>query len=156
MSVIESIRSYLTQALEWFDATLAALHARYYQSKEFQPDTESFGPMQVDLRFEPPSEQEIVSDGQTHRLQLSGLRDNFLCVSSTFDGALDTILAADVPLCIAPRSGLYDLSAYEVCSHLRISFLTLTRNCSLASLPTSLRLHIFAASPKRMHFREDV
>ena len=150
------IRSFLTQDSEWFDATLAALHARYYQSKGFQPDTENFGPMHVDLRFEPLSEQESVSDGQTHRLQLSGLRDNFLCVSSTFDGVLDTILAADVPLCIAPKSGLYDLSSYEVCSHLRVPLLTLTRNRSSASLPTSLRLHIIAAPPKRMHFREDV
>lgn len=76
--------------------------------------------MQVDLRLEPPSEQEIVSDGQTHCLQLPGLGEDFrfLCEPSSLDGVLDAILSTDVPLCIASKPGLYDLSLYEVCSRL--------------------------------------
>ena len=75
--------------------------------------------MQVDLTLKPPFETEIVSDSQTHRLQLPGLRDDFgfLWESSNYDGVLDAILPADVPLQMACKSGLYDLSLYEVCSH---------------------------------------
>ena len=105
--------------IEWFDATAAALLARHYQLIDFHFESESLGPMQVDLRLEPSSDQEIVSDRQTYSLQIPGLRDDFyfLAESSSLDGALDAILPADVPLCIAPKSGLYDLSLYEVCSH---------------------------------------
>ena len=149
------IKSSLTKAVEWFDTTLAALYARYYQSTGFRPDSESLGPMQVDLRPEPPSGQEIVSDRQTCRLQLSGLREDFLWVSSKLDGVLDNILPADVPLCIAPKSGLYDLSSYEVCSLTNYASHT-DAKCSSASLPTSLRLRIVIASTKQMHIREDV
>lgn len=71
--------------------------------------------MQVDVEPEPSSEQDMVSDRQTNRLQLPGLEGDFrsLWKSSTIDGILDTVLPADVPLCIAPKPGLYDLTLYE-------------------------------------------
>lgn len=114
--------------------------------------------MQVDLTFEPPSQKEIVSDSQTHRLQIPGLRDDFrfLWESSSYDGVLDGVLPADVPLYMASKSRLYDLSLYEVGSHLRLYLLKLTQKYSVASLSTSLRLHIVVASPKGMHLRQDV
>lgn len=113
--------------------------------------------MQVDVEPEPSSEQDMVSDRQTNRLQLPGLEGDFrsLWKSSTIDGILDTVLPADVPLCIAPKPGLYDLTLYEVCSPSLLTFPTLTRTRPAASLPTFLRLHIIVASPKPMHNRED-
>ena len=76
--------------------------------------------MQVDLRLEPPSEHDIMSDNQIHRVQLPAMRDDFHFVweSSNLDGVLDAILSTDVPLCMAPKCGSYDLSAYEVGSRL--------------------------------------
>ncbi|CAD6591070.1 MAG: hypothetical protein ASARMPRED_005171 [Alectoria sarmentosa] len=102
--------------LEYFDATTAALLERHYQSIGLHHESGRFGPMQVDLRLEPLSEQEIVSDGQTHCLQLPGLREDFrfLWEPSSLDGVLDAILPTDVPLCIASKPGLYDLSLYEL------------------------------------------
>ena len=145
------------KALERVDVYITALLARYYGSIGFQPESESFGLMQVDVRSEPPSDQEIVSDRQTHRIQLPGLRYDFSFFpeSSNFDSMLDAVLPADVPLCIAPRPGLYDLSSYEVCFHSQIALLTLTQECS-ASLSSSLRQHIVVASPKRMHIGREV
>lgn len=101
--------------LERFDATLAALHARYYKYMYFHPEGEKFEAMQVDIRSEFSFDQNMVSDSQTHRLQLPGLGGDFrsLWKSSNIDGILDGILPADVPLYIAPKPGLYDLTLYE-------------------------------------------
>ena len=105
--------------LERIDTMIATLLRYYYQSEGFHLDPQLLGTMQVDLSLEPPSEQDILSNSQTHRLQLPALQDDFNIIwdSSNLDDVLDTLLLADVPLCIAPKSGLYDLSSYEVCSH---------------------------------------
>lgn len=123
----------------------------------FHPEGEKFEAMQVDIRSEFSFDQNMVSDSQTHRLQLPGLGGDFrsLWKSSNIDGILDGILPADVPLYIAPKPGLYDLTLYEVCSRSPLTFLALTRKLSVASLPTLLRLHIVVASPRSKHIRED-
>lgn len=128
--------SSLTNRLEWLDAMTAALLRPHYQSIDFHLESGLFGPMQLGLILEPSSEQEIVSDKQTYRLQLPGLRNDFcfLWESSNLSCVLDAILLADVPLCIAHKTGLYDLSLYEVCSHSQIPFLTLTGKIILQCL----------------------
>lgn len=116
MSLSKSNTIILTKALEQLDATIAAFLGGYYQSIGTQYEPEDFGTMQVDLRLEPPVEQDFMSNSQIHRVQLPGLREDFhlLWESSNLDAALDAILSVDVPLCMAPKSGLYDLSSYEV------------------------------------------
>ena len=110
----------LTKALEWLDATTAAFIGCYHVSIESQNGPGRFGTMQVDLKLQPPSEHDVVSDNQIHRVQLPVMREDFHFVweSSNLDGVLDAILSADVPLCMAPKRGSYDLSIYEVGSPL--------------------------------------
>ena len=109
----------LTNALESLDARIAAFLGSYHDAAKH------FGTMQVDLRSD---EQDVLSNSQTYRIQLPELREDFyfLWDSSNLGGVLDAMLPADVPLCLAPKPGLYDLSSYEVCSQLQINLLTLT------------------------------
>ena len=141
------------KALERLDVMIAARLGSYYQSvgSSFEPD--HLGNMQVDLRFKPPFDEDSVLNSQTYLIQLPALAEDFqfLGESSDLAGVLDAVLSADVHLCMAPKSGLYDLSSYEVCSRLRFDLLVLIQLHSLASLPTFLRLHIAVASPRRMH-----
>ena len=135
------------------DAAIAAFLRRYWQSIESHPGPERFQAVHVDLRLEPPSEEDTVSDSPIHRLHLPALRDDlcFLLESSNLDAILDKSFPADVPLCMAPKPGLYDLSIYEVCSLFITTSPALTRRHTLASLPPFLRLHIIVESPKRMY-----
>lgn len=112
----------LTDALEWLDTRIAAFLGCYQDAPKHS------GTMQVDLRLDPRSEQDVVSNSQTYRIQLPELREDFyfLWDPSNLDGVLDAIFPTDVPLCMAPKPGLYDLSSYEVCSQSQINLLTLT------------------------------
>ena len=159
VSQIKSTVFILTKALAWLDATITAFIGCYHVSIESRHGPRPFGTMHVDLRLQPPSEHDVVSDNQIHRVQLPAMRKDFHFVweSSNLDGVLDAILSADVPLCMAPKRGSYDLSVYEVGSRLWFGhFSTLTQRYSLGSLSTSLRLHVIVASPKRQHHRRDV
>ena len=120
VSQIKTTVFILTKALEWLDATTAAFIGCYHVPIESQHGHEPFGTMQVDLRLQPPSEHDVVSDNQIHRVQLPAMREDFHFVweSSNLDGVLDAILSVDVPLCMAPKRGSYDLSVYEVGSPL--------------------------------------
>lgn len=128
MSLINSNVSILTNALDWLDATIAAFLGSYHGSIGSQCEPEHYGTMEVDLRLELPSEQILVSNSQIHRVQLSGMRKDFrfFWEVSNLDDVLDAILSTDVPLCMAPKSGLYNLSSYEVCSRLRINHISRT------------------------------
>lgn len=110
----------LIKTLEWLDATITTFIGCYHVSIESQHGPEPFGTMQADLRLQPPSEHDVVSDNQIHRVQLPEMREDFHFIwkSSNLDGVVDAILAADVPLCMAPKRGSYDLSVYEVGSRL--------------------------------------
>ena len=110
----------LTKALEWLDATITAFIGCYHMSILSQYGPGHFGTMQVDLRLQPPSEYDVVTDNQIYRVQLPAMREDFHFIweSSSLDGVLDAILSADVPLCMAPKRGSYDLSVYEVGSRL--------------------------------------
>ena len=121
VSQIKTTVFILTKALEWLDATITAFIGCYHVSIDSQNELGPFGNMQVDLRLEPPSEHDVVSDNQMYRVQLPAMREDFHFVweSSNLDGVLDAILSADVPLCMAPKCGSYDLSVYEVGSRLR-------------------------------------
>ena len=145
------------KALERLDVTIALLLGSYYQSVCSTLEPENLGNLQVDLKFEPPFDQDSVSNSWAYHVQLPALAEDFhyLWGSSNFAGVLDAFLSANVHLCMAPKPGLYDLSLYEVCSHLGADLLILIQIRSLASLPTFLRLHIPVASPKRMHTRQD-
>ena len=100
---------------------MAALLESHYNSLHIHPESGILGALHVDLRPKPSSEQEIVSDQQTYRLQLPELRDDSsLEDPSNLNDVLDAILPADVPLCMAQKPGSYNLSSYEVCSQLRI------------------------------------
>ena len=105
---------------------MAALIESHYNSLHIPLESGISEPMHVDLRPKPSSEQEIVSDQQTYRLQLPGVRDDYsIKYPSNLNDVLDAILPADVPLCMAQKSGSYNLSSYEVCTQLRIPCLSL-------------------------------
>lgn len=120
VSQIQSTMFVLIKTLEWLDATITTFIGCYHVSIESQHGPEPFGTMQADLRLQPPSEHDVVSDNQIHRVQLPEMREDFHFIwkSSNLDGVVDAILAADVPLCMAPKRGSYDLSVYEVGSRL--------------------------------------
>ena len=106
---------------ERFGAMMAALLESHYKSLHIHPESGILGTMQIDLRPKPSSEQEIVSDQQTYRLQLPDFRDDSsLEEPSNLNDVLDTILPYDVPLCMAQKPGSYNLSSYEVSSRFRI------------------------------------
>ena len=116
----QNYRVHSNKTLEWLDATVTAFIECYHVSVESQHEPGPFGTMQVDLRLEPPSDHDVVSDNQIHRFQLPAMREDlhFVWESSNLGGVLDAILSADVPLCMAPKCGSYDLSVYEVGSRL--------------------------------------
>lgn len=118
VSLINSNVSILTNALDWLDATIAAFFGICHGSIGSQCEPEHFGTVDVDLRLELPSEQNLVPNSQIHRVRLPRLRKDFrfFLEASDLDDVLDAILSTDVPLCMAPKSGLYNLSSYEVCS----------------------------------------
>ena len=99
---------------------IAALLRSYYQSVYSTIESEHLGNFRVDLRLRPPFDQDSVSNSQAYQIQLPALAEgfHFLGDSSNFSGVLDATLSADANLCMAPKTGLYDLSLYEVCSHL--------------------------------------
>lgn len=104
---------------------MAALLESHYNSLHIHLEGGILGPIQTDLRPKPSSEQEIVSDQQTYRLQLPEFRDeSSLKETSNLNDVLDAILPADVPLCMAQKTS-YNLSSYEVRSQLRIPCLSL-------------------------------
>lgn len=122
--------------LDWLDATKNALLESSYQSIGLHLQPQHFGIFQVKLMLKPSSEQEFVSDSPTYNLQSPGLRDDSgsLCESSILESVLDAALLADIPLCMAPKSSLYDMSLYEVCSRLRIDNLSHTDPKTLFSV----------------------
>ena len=100
---------------------MAAFLESHYNSLHIRPESGILGPLHIDLKPKPSSEQEIVSDQQTFRLQLPDVRVDFsLEEPSNLNDLLDAVLPADVPLCMAQKPGSYNLSSYEVCSQLRI------------------------------------
>ena len=100
---------------------MIALLESHHKSLHIQAESGILGPLYIDLKPKPSSEQEIVLDQQTYHLQLPGFRDDSsLAEPSTLNDVLDAILPADVPLCMAQKPGSYNLSSYEVCPQLRI------------------------------------
>ena len=122
VSLIENSVILLTTVLEWLDVVAAVFIGSFqgYQGCQLEPGL--FGTMQAQFKLEPASENDVVSDSQIHRVQLPALREDlrFIWETSNLDGVLDTILSADIPLCMAPKCGMYDLSVYEVRPHLLI------------------------------------
>ena len=121
--------------LEWLDATKSALLESNYQSIWLHLESQPFGTLQVKLTLKPSSEHDFVYDGPTY-IQFPGLWDDsrFLCEFSILESVLDESLLADIPLCMAPKSSLYDLSLYEVYSRLQTDHLPHTDPKTLFSV----------------------
>ena len=136
VSLIKSNVIVLIEALEWLDATIAAFLGAYHGSIGSQHEPRHFGTMELDLRLELLPEQDLVSNIQIHRIHLPGLREDFhlFWKASNLEDVSDAIRSADVPLYMAPTSGSYDLSLYEVCSHLRINHISHTNPKTLFSV----------------------